>query len=46
MLGEQELESFIGAHYHRAGDCLFRMERLPLYDVPHQGAEPPSAAGA
>lgn len=38
-LDERALGEFIDAHYRRSGDHLFRMERLPLYDVPHQAAE-------
>jgi hypothetical protein len=36
VLDEQELGAFIGAHHNLRGDALFRMERLPLYDVPSQ----------
>ncbi len=39
MLGEQALEEFIFTRYARRGDQLFRMERLPLYDVPSQNAD-------
>jgi hypothetical protein len=39
LLDERELGEFIDAHYKAAGDRLFRMERLPRYDVPHQTAE-------
>lgn len=39
LLGEQGLGAFIDSHYRHAGDRLFRMERLPPYDVPHQAAE-------
>jgi hypothetical protein len=39
MLDEQGLGDFIGAHYRAEGDRLFRMELLPLYNVPHQAAE-------
>lgn len=39
LLDERELGEFIDAHYKAAGDHLFRMERLPRYDVPHQTAE-------
>lgn len=39
VLDEQALGAFIDSHYRHAGDRLFRMERLPLYDVPHQAAE-------
>jgi hypothetical protein len=39
LLDERGLGDFIDAHYRSAGDRLFRMERLPLYDVPHQASE-------
>jgi hypothetical protein len=39
LLDERELGTFIDTHYKAAGDRLFRMERLPRYDVPHQFAE-------
>lgn len=39
MLGERDLGAFIDAHYRSAGDRLFRMERLPHYDVPSQNAD-------
>jgi hypothetical protein len=39
LLQERELGEFINAHYRVSGDRLFRMERLPRYDVPHQTAE-------
>ena len=38
MLDEQGLGSAIGWHYRTSGDQLFRMERLPHYDVPTQNA--------
>jgi hypothetical protein len=39
MLDEQALEEFVFARYSRRHDQLFRMERLPLYDVPSQNAD-------
>ncbi|QYN41079.1 hypothetical protein K1T35_47920 (plasmid) [Pseudonocardia sp. DSM 110487] len=39
LLDEQGLGDYIDAHYRDAGDHLFRMERLPLYDVPDQNAD-------
>jgi hypothetical protein len=39
LLTEAELGDFIDAHYHEPGDQLFRMERLPWYDVPSQNAD-------
>lgn len=39
MLDEQALEEFVFARYARRRDQLFRMERLPLYDVPSQNAD-------
>lgn len=36
VLDEQGLGAFIDANYSQRGDQLFRMERLPLYDVPSQ----------
>jgi hypothetical protein len=39
LLDEQALGDFIDRHYTQEGDQLFRMERLPLYDVPTQAAE-------
>lgn len=39
MLDEQVLGQFIGAHYSGPGDHVFRMERLPWYDVPSQNAD-------
>jgi len=39
MLDEHGLGEFLHAHYSRPGDQLFRMERLPLYDVPSQNAD-------
>lgn len=39
MLDEQRLNDVIDAHYSRPGDQLFRMERLPWYDVASQNAD-------
>jgi hypothetical protein len=39
MLDEQVLEDFIFTRYSKRGDQLFRMERLPHYDVPSQNAD-------
>lgn len=39
MLDEQALEDFVFSRYAHPGDRLFRMERLPLYDVPGQNAD-------
>lgn len=39
MLTEQQLGEHIDAHYQQRGDRLFRMERLPWYDVPSQNAD-------
>lgn len=39
MLNEQQLGDWIDAHYQRPGDRLFRMERLPWYDVPSQNTD-------
>lgn len=39
MLDEQGLGAYIDDHYRAPGDRLFRMERLPLYDVPSQNAD-------
>lgn len=39
MLDEQALEDFVFSRYANSGDRLFRMERLPLYDVPGQNAD-------
>ena len=39
LLTEAELGDFIDAHYHEPGDQLFRMDRLPWYDVPSQNAD-------
>lgn len=39
MLDEQALEDFIFTRYSQSGDRLFRMERLPHYDVPSQNAD-------
>ncbi len=39
MLDEQALEDFLFSRYAKRGDQLFRMERLPHYDVPSQNAD-------
>jgi hypothetical protein len=39
MLDEQALEDFIFSRYSERDDQLFRMERLPHYDVPSQNAD-------
>ena len=39
LLTVAELGDFIDTHYHQPGDQLFRMERLPWYDVPSQNAD-------
>lgn len=39
MLDEHGLGEFIDSHYRHTGDQLFRMERLPHYDVPSQNAD-------
>jgi hypothetical protein len=39
MLDERALEDFVFSRYANPGDQLFRMERLPLYDVPGQTAD-------
>lgn len=39
MLDEQALEEFVFARFSRPNDQLFRMERLPVYDVPSQNAD-------
>lgn len=39
MLDAQGLGDFIDAQYCADGDRLFRMEQLPVYNVPHQSAD-------
>ena len=39
MLDEQALEDFVFSRYSSRGDMLFRMERLPHYDVPGQNED-------
>jgi hypothetical protein len=39
MLNEQGLEEFVFSRYDQRGDQLFRMERLPHYDVPGQNED-------
>jgi hypothetical protein len=39
MLDAQGLEDFVFSRYKHSGDQLFRMERLPNYDVPGQNLD-------
>lgn len=39
LLDGDELWDFIEAYYSAPGDQLFRMEQLPVYNVPHQSAD-------
>lgn len=39
LLDETQLGEFIDARFAEPGDQLFRMERLPLYAVPHQSSD-------